>query len=81
MPQQAQTNSVNRAGDPAVGNIGGQTTVVPAFGKRNTQKPIKAIIGIVILLVLSFVFYEFRDKSRDHQTAPANTQSTTAPKR
>jgi len=79
MPQQAQTNPVDHASEPVAGKTA-NAAAGPAFGKRNTQKPIKAIIGIVILLVLSFVFYEFRDKSRDHQTAPANTQSTNAPR-
>lgn len=79
MPQQAEANRANHASDPVAGHAAA-SAAQPAFGKRNTQKPIKAIIGIVILLVLSFVLYELKDKSRDHQTTPATSQSNPAPK-
>jgi hypothetical protein len=53
----------------------------PEFGARNTHKPIKAIIGIAILLILSFVLYQFRDKARNQGPNPAPaSQGTTAPK-
>jgi hypothetical protein len=77
MVQQAEIH--RPSGDehpPAAGN-----SHPPEYGQRNTHKPMKAIIGIAILLILSFVLYQFRDKSRNQPPTPAPaSQGMTAPK-
>jgi len=80
MPQ-AEANRVNHGSEPVAGNAATSAAPLPTFGRRNTQKPIKAIIGIVILLVLSFVLYEISDKSHAHRNPPGNSPSPTAPQR
>lgn len=77
MVEQTETSRpANGKGPPNAG-----TYRHPEFGARHTHKPVKAIIGIAVLLILSFVLYQFRDKARHHPSKPAPaSQGTTAPK-
>jgi hypothetical protein len=43
------------------------------FGAHHHHKPTKAIVGVAILIVLSFLFYELGGKPAVHSsTAPAH---------
>ncbi len=53
----------------------------PMFGERNTRKPIKTIIGIVVLLALSFILYQLGEKTGRHRTSPPDAQRNVMPLR
>lgn len=43
----------------------------PRCGAEHSHKPLKAIIGIAFLVVLSFLLYEINGKSPEQQSARA----------
>lgn len=48
-----------------------QAHVPTDFGEHHRHKPTKAIIGVAILVVMSFLTYEFRDKAVHPHTSAA----------
>jgi hypothetical protein len=69
---QVQENGPGPAGKSGVS--GGNR---PQFGVRNTHKGRKAIIGLAILLVLSAIFYLFRERTQSPRPAPAASLAVT----
>jgi hypothetical protein len=79
MPQQAKVSPSSHINQPTgqMGNAAAQ----PTFGARNTHKPIKTIIGIALLLVLSFVLYQINGKSKVDHPAAVGTHDRAVPSR
>jgi hypothetical protein len=78
MPQQAKATPIDQ---PPTRGSAGSAPAQPSFGVRNKHKPTKTIIGIALLLVLSFLLYEINGKSKVEQPAPAATSDRAAPSR
>ncbi len=53
-------------------HVAPQGHVPTDFGAHHHHKPTKAIIGVAILMVLSFLTYEFRDKTVHPHTSAAD---------
>lgn len=77
MPQQAKATPI----DQPPTRLRRKRSGAAFFGVRNKHKPTKTIIGIALLLVLSFVLYEINGKSKVEQPAPAATSDRAAPSR
>jgi len=64
------------AGRPATS---GRPTVATDFGTIHHHKPTKAVIGVAIMIVLGFVFYEVGGKTpRLHSSSASAVQRTFA---
>ena len=52
------------------GNAVARGLSAPDFGAVHHHKPTKTIVGVTILVLLSFVFYELGNKPAVHSAAP-----------
>ena len=50
----------------------------PDFGADHHHKPTKAVVGVAILVVLSFVLYEFGGKAAVQHSSSAQINQTVA---
>ena len=78
MPQQAKATPINQ---PPTRGSPGSAPAQPSFGVRNKHKPTKTIIGIALLLVLSFVLYQINGKSKVDHPAAVGTHDRAVPGR
>lgn len=81
MPQQAKVSPSSHINQPTLPGQMGNAAAQPTFGARNTHKPIKTIIGIALLLVLSFVLYQINGKSKVDHPAAVGTHDRAVPSR
>jgi hypothetical protein len=66
-----QTDRGTSRPDPALGRQD-YGHVATYYGEDHHHKPTKAIIGVAILVVLSFLTYEFKGKSADMHSSDAD---------
>jgi hypothetical protein len=57
---------------PAVHGVASSAFGPTDFGSDHHHKPTKTIVGVAILVVLSFVFYELGGKPAVHSSVPTH---------
>jgi hypothetical protein len=72
------TTMLNSSSDPRAGRTG-DVKAQTDYGAEHANKPTKAVIGVAILMVLSFVLYEINGRGHDsHSTANPPVPQTIA---